>query len=151
LSSYDIGRIELLSYFRAYHQLPKIKLRKQAAIESLYEECVPGGVYINTALGEIRPVSINVEELAITIIERKEAYDNLLERCERKVQVLEEALATLLEQERSAIQSHYLRITNQYYQPQTLKRAESRLCAAISEKQKQYILEKRREQVEAIL
>jgi hypothetical protein len=136
----EIGLYELSEYAFAYDVLPKLKVEKAAVIESMYADCVPTTTQLDPDLGRWVAVSVNVEKMAIAIIERKEDYDRMIERYDGKAKVFEQAMYRLTDRERQVIQAQYFHRVNDLglspdYFSTLLHDAQEKLCYSICELQ----------------
>jgi hypothetical protein len=132
----EMGVQELYWYIDAYYMLPKIKQAKEEAIEDLYDDCDPTMTFPDYDLGVTRKVGVNVEDMAILIIERKEGFDRMIKRYERKAELFEIALESLTPREIDVINVRYfgkqndMGLTLEYFH-KTLQEAEEKLCSSI--------------------
>lgn len=136
---FQIGMYELRDYIFSYSILPQIIEERHEVIESLYDDCCPTTVQPNET-GLLVPITVNVEDMAIYIIEKKEGYDKMIKRYEGKAKLFEQAMNLLTDRERQVIQIQYFNrnndsgLSNDYYS-QVLHEAEQKLCHSICELQ----------------
>lgn len=133
----EIGLYELSDYIFSCDMVERIKAEKVEVIESLYDDCVPTTVQLND-IGQLVPMTVNVEDMAIYIIEKKASYDKMIERYQDKAILFEQAMNSLTDRERQVIQVRYfhrkndLGLSPEYFRA-VLQGAEGKLCAAICE------------------
>src|SRR5690606_9500037 len=114
---FEVDANELQKYVNAYQLLPLLKDKKESFFNSLYDDCYSQGVYIDMQLGTINRLSVDVEELAIIIIERKEEFQNQLKKLDRLAKSFQGALNTLSISERIAIENHFFGCTIDFELP----------------------------------
>src|SRR4051794_8865508 len=134
---YEIGLYELSEYILAYDMLPRIKAEKEEVIQSLYDDCSPTTVKRND-LDMWVSTSVNVEDMAILIIDRKAEYDIKIQRYQGKAFIFEQAMNSLTDRECDVIQVYYFKRVNDLglsadFFHQLLLEAERKLCSSICE------------------
>jgi hypothetical protein len=133
---HEIGVLELQEYIESYYMLPRVKAEKEDVIASLYDDCDPTMTWPDYDLGVTRTISVRTDDMAILIIERKEAYDLMIKRYEYKAELFETALETLTPREKDVIYVRYfgkpndMGLTLEYFH-KTLQEAEEKLCSSI--------------------
>lgn len=132
----DFGLWELAEYINAHEMIGKIKRAKEEVIQDLYDDCDPTMTFPDYDLGVTRKVGVDVAEMAIMIIERKEGFDRMIERYEQKADLFDAALKALTDHERDVIAVRYfgkpndMGLTLEYFH-KTLQEAENKLISTI--------------------
>ena len=91
--------------------------------------------FLDCELGYLRSISFTVEDAAIWVIEKKQEYENLVNRYEQKSKMLENALQSLPPKERETFYTEYM---NSPTSPLIQK-----ICASLHDQQVAYFKEKR--------
>lgn len=108
----------------------------EEVIAELYEDCAPVMTSIDYETGLGGAIRVSVEDMAITIIERKESYAKLIANEERKAQLFELAMESLTDRERDVIQVKYhgrpndLGLSVEYFN-QLLQETQDKLCVSL--------------------
>lgn len=132
MNIFEDGFHELSDYVTAVQMMPILKAKREEVFKSFYEDCT--SFYLDDSLGFMRKVTFSVEEAAIMVIERKQEYDNLLQRTERKSKMIENTLQNLTPMEQ---ESFYQNCTNNPSNPIVQK-----VCKSIHNQQLNHFNEK---------
>jgi hypothetical protein len=138
--SYEIGLFELKEYATARNWAETLKKERDEVIADLYEDCGPVITVPDYDLGCWHIQSTPVEDKAIEIIEKKEWYQKMIDRYERRAVLFDLALETLSPREQDVIRVAYfgakndLGLSQDYFQ-ELLRKAEKKLCLYLSESQ----------------
>ncbi|RJR23628.1 hypothetical protein C4578_04105 [Candidatus Microgenomates bacterium] len=131
---------ELSDYAAARKWTDSLIAEREEVIEDLYEDCAPVMTSFDYDTGLCGVARISVEDMALTIIERKESYAKLIANEERKAKLFELAMESLTERERDVIQVQYHGRPNNLglsvgYFNQLLREAQDKLCISLYREQ----------------
>jgi hypothetical protein len=110
--------------------------------QALYDDISPVMTYYDYDLGRCFKKGTSTEDHALWIIEQKDVFIKLIDKCRKREDILDEAMSTLTPRERDAISVIYFNRKNDLglskgFFNEILIEAQRKLCTVISEKQQQ--------------
>jgi hypothetical protein len=129
----QFGIYELREYAYAFVEKDNLNRIKEQRIQELYDDCDPSLTRYNEELGVFCSVSVNVENMAIHIIDTRERFDRMIKRYRKKADVFALALESLTPREKDVIFIQYFNRENNLglspeYFNDILTIAEEKMC-----------------------
>ncbi|MEL3973052.1 hypothetical protein AAEO50_12270 [Rossellomorea oryzaecorticis] len=137
----EFTRYELRTYAMSIKLAAQLKEEKEAAIQSLYDDCSPSTRFYDASTDRWLKTGVNTEDKAIEIIETREMFDKKIKRYMEKIEAFNEALNTLSEAEQNIIKAYYFK--NIPSDEASLYGAEDKMCKYIGDMNyKKHVAEK---------
>lgn len=104
----EIGIYDLWKYAKAKDRYYRMAKNHQKFIRRLYENIVPATTYFDDLQGKIYPLKIETEDVALSIINKKELYARKMESTRRRANMFHRAMLQLDFMEKEVIRIRYM-------------------------------------------